>query len=63
MKRYPFVANVRGELGGMVWGVEMQDHAGKTAAQWANDFVLAAYIADGRDGVHLLGPLAKKVAS
>lgn len=61
LKKYPFVANVRGELGGMVWGVEMQDHAGKLAAQWANEFVLAAYLAEGQDGVHLLGPLSKKV--
>ncbi len=61
LKRYPFVANVRGELGGMVWGVEMRDYADRTAAEWANEFVLSAYLADGRDGVHLLGPLSKKV--
>jgi 4-aminobutyrate aminotransferase-like enzyme len=45
----------------MVWGVEMRDHAGKSAAEWANAFVLACYSADGGDGVHLLGPLSKKV--
>jgi acetylornithine/succinyldiaminopimelate/putrescine aminotransferase len=48
----------------MVWGVEMADHAGRTAADWANAFVLHAYQGDGSptsDGVHLLGPLAKKV--
>jgi 4-aminobutyrate aminotransferase/(S)-3-amino-2-methylpropionate transaminase len=61
LKEHPFVAAVRGECGGMVWGVEFADHAGKTAAEWANAFVLAAYLADGGDGVHLLGPLAKKV--
>jgi acetylornithine/succinyldiaminopimelate/putrescine aminotransferase len=64
LKRYPFVAHVRGERGGMVWGVEFQDHAGRTAQQWANDFVLACYRGDGPadgDGIHLLGPLAKKV--
>jgi 4-aminobutyrate aminotransferase-like enzyme len=61
LKRHPFVAHVRGERGGMVWGVEMKDHAGRTAAEWANAFVLACYRADGGDGVHLLGPLAKKV--
>lgn len=77
LKRFPFVANVRGEKGGMVWGVEFRDHAGNTAADWANSFVLAAYQGDGTDpggdpgphavgiarsdGVHLLGPLAKKV--
>jgi 4-aminobutyrate aminotransferase-like enzyme len=64
LKRYPFVAHVRGERGGMVWGVEFRDHAGRTAQQWANDFVLACYRGDGTadgDGIHLLGPLAKKV--
>jgi hypothetical protein len=47
----------------MVWGVEMRDHAGRGAADWANDAVLACYRGrDGRgDGIHLLGPLAKKV--
>ncbi|MCE9562187.1 MAG: aspartate aminotransferase family protein [Planctomycetes bacterium] len=62
LKEYPFVAQVRGEQGGMVWGVEMKDHAGKTAAEWANAFVLACYTGEGKgDGVHLLGPLSKKV--
>jgi 4-aminobutyrate aminotransferase-like enzyme len=61
LKALPFVANVRGEHGGMVWGVEMRDHDGRTAAEWANEFVLACYRGDGCDGIHLLGPLAKKV--
>jgi 4-aminobutyrate aminotransferase-like enzyme len=62
LKELACVANVRGEQGGMVWGVEMKDHGGKTAAEWANAFVLACYTADGNgDGVHLLGPLSKKV--
>ncbi len=63
LKRHPFVAHIRGEQGGMVWGIEMQDHAGIAAAEWANRFVLAAYQQDGPtgDGVHLLGPLSKKV--
>jgi 4-aminobutyrate aminotransferase-like enzyme len=61
LKQLPFVAHVRGERGGMVWGVEMRDHAGRTAAEWASDVVLACYRGDGRDGIHLLGPLAKKV--
>jgi 4-aminobutyrate aminotransferase/(S)-3-amino-2-methylpropionate transaminase len=64
LKRYPFIAHVRGERGGMVWGVEFRDHAGRTAQQWANDFVLACYRGDDSangDGIHLLGPLAKKV--
>jgi 4-aminobutyrate aminotransferase-like enzyme len=63
LKEFPFVAQVRGEAGGMVWGVEMQDHAGRSAADWANAFVLACYHGEhtGGDGVHLLGPLSKKV--
>lgn len=62
LKELPFVAAVRGERGGMVWGVEMKDHAGRSAADWANAFVLACYTGDGSgDGVHLLGPLSKKV--
>jgi 4-aminobutyrate aminotransferase-like enzyme len=61
LKELPFVAHVRGEKGGMVWGVEMQDHAGRAAADWANAVVLACYRGDGGDGIHLMGPLAKKV--
>jgi 4-aminobutyrate aminotransferase-like enzyme len=62
LKQFPFVGHVRGEAGGMVWGVETADHDGRSAAEWAGDFVLAAYRGDGSgDGVHLLGPLAKKV--
>jgi 4-aminobutyrate aminotransferase-like enzyme len=61
LKELPFVAHVRGEQGGMVWGVEMRDHAGRSAAEWANAAVLACYRGDGSDGIHLLGPLAKKV--
>jgi 4-aminobutyrate aminotransferase-like enzyme len=60
LKELPFIANIRGEKGGMVWGVETRDHAGRPAAAWANDIVLACYRGDG-DGIHLLGPLAKKV--
>jgi 4-aminobutyrate aminotransferase-like enzyme len=61
LKDLPFVAHVRGERGGMVWGVEMRDHAGRSAADWANAAVLACYVGDGGDGIHLLGPLAGKV--
>jgi acetylornithine/succinyldiaminopimelate/putrescine aminotransferase len=62
LKELPFVARIRGERGGMVWGVEMRDHAGIAAADWANRAVLACYQGDGSgDGIHLLGPLAKKV--
>jgi 4-aminobutyrate aminotransferase-like enzyme len=45
----------------MVWGVEMKDHGGRTASEWANALVLACYRGVGSDGIHLLGPLAKKV--
>lgn len=62
LKELPFAANIRGEKGGMVWGVEMRDHAGQSAAEWANAVVLACYRGrDDSDGIHLLGPLAKKV--
>jgi 4-aminobutyrate aminotransferase-like enzyme len=61
LKELPVVAHVRGEQGGMVWGVEMQDHASRSASEWANSAVLACYRGDGNDGIHLLGPLAKKV--
>jgi 4-aminobutyrate aminotransferase / (S)-3-amino-2-methylpropionate transaminase / 5-aminovalerate transaminase len=61
LKQLPFVAFVRGEKGGMVWGVEMRDFGGKTAADWANACVLGCYRGEGGDGIHLLGPLAKKV--
>jgi 4-aminobutyrate aminotransferase-like enzyme len=63
LKRFPFVSAVRGEKGGMVWGIEFQEYAGKSAPDWANHFVLAAYQGDGpeSDGIHLLGPLSKKV--
>ena len=46
----------------MVWGVEMRDHGGRTATEWANAVVLACYRGEvSGDGVHLMGPLAKKV--
>lgn len=61
LKRFPFVKHVRGEDGGMVWGVEFGDFRSRPASQWANDFVLASYRGIGEVGVHLLGPLAKKV--
>ena len=63
LKRFPFVANVRGEAGGMVWGVEFAEASGRPANEWANRFVLEAYLGDSpaADGVHLLGPLSKKV--
>jgi 4-aminobutyrate aminotransferase-like enzyme len=61
LKELPFVAYVRGEKGGMVWGIEFKDWNGQSAADWANAFVLAAYRGEGSEGIHLLGALAKKV--
>jgi 4-aminobutyrate aminotransferase-like enzyme len=60
LKEMPVVANVRGEKGGMVWGVEFRDFKDRTAAEWANAAVLACY-RGATSGIHLLGPLAKKV--
>jgi 4-aminobutyrate aminotransferase-like enzyme len=61
LKRFPFIAHVRGERDGMVWGVETAEYSRRSATDWANAIVLAAYRGDGQSGVHLLGPLAKKV--
>lgn len=63
LKKLPFVAHVRGEKGGMVWGVEFCDHDGRSAVEWANAAVLACYKgeSDKGDGIHLLGPLSRKV--
>lgn len=55
LKQFPQVRNVRGEPGGMVWGVEFAN------GEAANRFVLNAYRGEGGDGVHLLGPLATTV--
>ena len=57
LKEFSPVVYIRGERGGMVWGIEFRD------AVAANRFVLEAYRGDSptADGVHLLGPLAKKV--
>lgn len=54
-QEFACVENVRGE--GLVWGVEMAATNGKSADEVANDAVLACY----HEGVHLLGPLARKV--
>ena len=60
LKELPFVAHVRGEKGGMVWGVEIDAWGGRTASEIARACVLAAYRGDS-DGraVHLMGPLAE----
>jgi 4-aminobutyrate aminotransferase-like enzyme len=61
LKKLPFVAHVRGERGGMVWGLEARDWSGRSAADWANAIVLACYQGERGEGIHLLGPLAGKV--
>jgi acetylornithine/succinyldiaminopimelate/putrescine aminotransferase len=62
LKKLPFVKQVRGEEGGMVWGVEIADFGGKSANEVANACVLAAYRGDEKGrAIHLMGPLAKKV--
>jgi 4-aminobutyrate aminotransferase-like enzyme len=62
LKELPFVSHVRGEKGGMVWGVEIDAWGGRTASEIARACVLAAYRGDS-DGraVHLMGPLATRV--
>lgn len=61
LKALPFVSHIRGEQGGMVWGIETKEHSGHSAAEWAEAIVLACYRGDGANGIHLLGPLSKKV--
>lgn len=66
LKSLPFIAAVRGEQDGMVWGVETKEYAGRSATEWANAFVLSCYRGESRpdgksEGIHLLGALAKKV--
>lgn len=61
LKERPFIANVRGEKGGMVWGLETKDHGKLSASEWANAVVLACYRGLENVGIHLLGPLAKRV--
>lgn len=62
LKEMPFVTHVRGEEGGMVWGVEVTEFGGKSASEIANACVLAAYRGDGNGrAIHLMGPLAKRV--
>lgn len=61
LQELPFVAHIRGEQGGMVWGVEFCDHAGQSAADWANRAVLQCYLGQDNQGIHLLGPLSGKV--
>lgn len=62
LKEIPFVKHVRGELGGMIWGLEIDGFSGKSAEETANACVLAAYRGDEKGrAVHLAGPLDGKM--
>jgi 4-aminobutyrate aminotransferase-like enzyme len=61
LKRFPFVRHVRGEWSGMVWGIEFGPAGGRPATEVAMEFVRLSYLGNGREGVHLLGPLAGTV--
>lgn len=52
-QEFSFIVDVRGE--GFVYGIDC------ISAEIANKCVLEAYYGIGREGVHFLGPLAKKV--
>jgi 4-aminobutyrate aminotransferase-like enzyme len=60
LRELPHVMAVRGE--GMVWGVEAEEYAGRTANEVAVECVLDCYRGDENgDAIHLLGPLAGNV--
>ena len=59
LKQTPVIAKVRGE--GMVFGIECGPVGDLSAEEVANEVVEAAYLGDGGDGIHLLGPLSGKV--
>lgn len=59
LKETPVIAKVRGE--GMVFGIECASVGALSAEEVANAVVEAAYLGNGGDGLHLLGPLAGKV--
>ena len=62
LKALPFVEHVRGEKGGMVWGIEVAAFEGRTASEIANACVLSAYLGDGQGrAIHIMGPLANSV--
>lgn len=61
LKQFPFIQYVRGEKGGMVWGIETCDYANRSANEWANELVRTCYLGEDNKGIHLLGPLAGKV--
>ncbi len=59
LKETPVINKVRGE--GMVFGIECGAVGELSAEEVANAVVKAAYLGNGGDGIHLLGPLAGKV--
>ncbi len=59
LKETPVITKVRGE--GMVFGIECGPVGELSAEEVANAVVEAAYLGQGGDGIHLLGPLAGKV--
>ena len=62
LKEIPFVRYVRGELGGMIWCLEIGDFGGRPAEAVASACVLAAYRGDEKGrAVHLEGPLAGRM--
>jgi 4-aminobutyrate aminotransferase-like enzyme len=63
LKVLPFIRVVRGEPGGMVWGVEFRNHGDRMADELAAEAVKTAYRGDPQTGlgIHLLGPLAGRV--
>ena len=55
IEEFEFLGQARGE--GLVWGLEINAYAGKSANEIANESVLQAY----HHGIHLIGPLAGNV--
>ena len=55
IEEFEFLGQARGE--GLVWGLEVNAYAGKSADEIANESVLQAY----HHGIHLIGPLAGNV--
>lgn len=62
LKEIPFVKHVRGELGGMIWCLEIGEFGGKSPEEVAGACVLAAYRGDEKGrAVHLEGPLVGRM--
>lgn len=63
LRQLPFVKHIRGEVRGMVWGIELSAYGNRSAEDMAKACVLEAYRGEtpSGQGIHLLGPLAGKV--